>query len=50
VLKGFVLQGGDVQGGTGRGAANLFGRPFADEPLGLVLMHGRPGVLASANA
>ena len=47
LVKGFVLQGGDVAAGDGSGAESSYGGTFADESLAPA--HGRPGVLSMAN-
>lgn len=49
VVKGFVLQGGDVVAGNGTGSTSLYGREFPDEPGAMAAAFGRPGVFAMAN-
>ena len=49
VVKGFVLQGGDVIAGNGIGSTSLYGREFADEPGALIPAFSRPGIVAMAN-
>ena len=49
VVKGFVLQGGDVVAGNGTGSTSLYGRQFDDEPGALAFTFDRAGVVAMAN-
>lgn len=50
VVPDFLVQGGDVLFGTGLGIANIYGRPYSDDPYSLVLMHDQAGLLLAANA
>lgn len=50
VVKGFVLQGGDVIAGNGTGSTSLYGREFPDEPSAMLTTpFNRAGILAMAN-
>ena len=49
VVKGFVLQGGDVIAGNGTGSTSLYGTVFEDEPGALIPAFSRPGIVAMAN-
>ncbi|KAA0162908.1 hypothetical protein FNF31_02293 [Cafeteria roenbergensis] len=48
VIPGFMLQGGDVVSGDGRGCASSFGGSFPDEDLSG--RHDRPFLLSMANS
>ena len=50
VVKGFVMQGGDIVKGNGSGGASCFGKKFKDETKGLRLKHDRAGVLSMGNS
>ncbi|CAH0373007.1 unnamed protein product [Pelagomonas calceolata] len=50
VVKGFVMQGGDIVKGNGSGGASCFGKKFKDETKGLRLQHDAPGVLSMGNS
>lgn len=51
VVRGFIAQGGDAAGGSGKGGlVGVAGMPLADEALGVpALRHAARGVLAMAN-
>ena len=49
VVKDFLVQGGDVGSGDGKGRVNIYDRPYADDVFALGLMHDRAGLLISAN-
>ncbi|CAL5224429.1 g7113 [Coccomyxa viridis] len=48
VIKGFMLQGGDITAGNGTGGDSIYGENFEDENF--QLKHDRPGLLSMANA
>mmetsp|Transcript_41010 Transcript_41010/g.131881 ORF Transcript_41010/g.131881 Transcript_41010/m.131881 type:complete len:110 (+) Transcript_41010:477-806(+) len=46
-----MVQGGDIEGGDGSGAAKgIYGGGFTDEEAGPELYHDRPGLLGMANS
>lgn len=49
IVKGFVVQGGDVVRGDGSGAESIFGGKFKDEPAALKRKHDAVGVVGMAN-
>ena len=50
VVRGFVMQSGDIVKGNGSGGASCFGKKFKDETKGLRLKHDAPGVLSMGNS
>ncbi|XP_019260127.1 PREDICTED: peptidyl-prolyl cis-trans isomerase CYP21-1-like isoform X2 [Nicotiana attenuata] len=48
VIPGFMIQGGDVVYGDGRGNASIYGGPFPDESF--TIKHAHAGVVSMANS
>ncbi|PKI44476.1 peptidyl-prolyl cis-trans isomerase CYP40-like [Punica granatum] len=48
VIKGFIVQGGDISAGNGNGGESIYGLKFEDENF--ELKHERKGMLSMANS
>ncbi|KAF0924439.1 hypothetical protein E2562_010101 [Oryza meyeriana var. granulata] len=48
IIPGFMIQGGDIVRGDGKGSESIYGSTFPDENF--IVKHTRPGVIAMANS
>ncbi|XP_060168602.1 peptidyl-prolyl cis-trans isomerase CYP21-1 isoform X2 [Lycium barbarum] len=48
IIPGFMIQGGDIVSGDGRGNISIYGGPFPDENL--KIKHSHAGVISMVNA
>ena len=49
VVRGFVVQGGDILFGNGTGGESIHGKKFKDDPAGLKAKLDRRGLVAMGN-
>lgn len=50
IVKGFMVQGGDIVKGDGSAGDSIYGGTFKDEAAGLKLKHDTAGVVSMANS
>lgn len=50
IVRGFMVQGGDIVKGDGSGGDSIYGGKFNDEKAGLKLKHDKLGVVGMANS
>lgn len=48
IIPGFMIQGGDITRGDGRGGESVYGDNFEDETF--AIKHDRPGIVSMANS